>query len=78
MKQIEKSDIFIYHSISKEASERIRFEDKLKNMKTYMMNHRDEEFTFGPMYKNTSICIMTRKTKSSYCRKKTHRSQKEN
>ena len=41
----------IYHSISKEASERIRFEDKLKNMKTYMMNHRDEEFTFGPMYK---------------------------
>ena len=20
-------------------------------MKTYMMNHRDEEFTFGPMYK---------------------------
>lgn len=51
MKQIEKSDIFIYHSISKEASERIRFEDKLKNMKTYMMNHRDEEFTFGPMYK---------------------------
>ena len=42
---------YIYHSISKEASERIRFEDKLKNMKIYMMNHRDEEFTFGPMYK---------------------------
>ena len=41
----------IYHSISKEASERIRFEDKLKTMKTYMMAHRDEEFTFGPMYK---------------------------
>ena len=41
----------IYHSISKEASERIRFEDKLKSMKTYMMNHRDEEVTFGPMYK---------------------------
>lgn len=41
----------IYHSISKEASERIRFEDKLKTMKTYMMSHRDEEFTFGPMYK---------------------------
>ena len=41
----------IYHSISKEASERIRFEDKLKTMKTYMMAHRDEKFTFGPMYK---------------------------
>lgn len=41
----------IYHSISKEASERIRFEDQLKTMKTYMMAHRDEEFTFGPMYK---------------------------
>lgn len=41
----------IYHSISKEASERIRFEEKLKTMKTYMMAHRDEEFTFGPMYK---------------------------
>lgn len=41
----------IYHSISKEASERIRFEDKLKTMKTYMMAHRDEEFTFGSMYK---------------------------
>lgn len=41
----------IYHSISKEASERIRFEDKLKTMKTYMMAHRDGEFTFGPMYK---------------------------
>ena len=22
-------------------------------MKTYMMNHRDEEFTFGPMYKKS-------------------------
>lgn len=41
----------IYHSISKEAFERIRFEDKLKTMKTYMMAHRDEEFTFGSMYK---------------------------
>ena len=41
----------IYHSISKEASERLRFEDKLKTMKTYMMAHRGEEFTFGPMYK---------------------------
>ncbi len=41
----------IYHSISKEASERIRFEDKLKTMKTYMTAHRGEEFTFGPMYK---------------------------
>lgn len=41
----------IYHSISKEASERLRFEDKLKAMKTYMMAHWGEEFTFGPMYK---------------------------
>lgn len=41
----------IYHSISKEASERLRFEEKLKAMKTYMMAHRGEEFTFGPVYK---------------------------
>ena len=41
----------IYHSIAKEASERIRFEDKLKAMKTYMQTHQNEEFTFGPMYK---------------------------
>lgn len=41
----------IYHSISKEASERIRFEDKLRSMKTYMMAHQDEEVAFGPMYK---------------------------
>ena len=59
MKQIEKSDIFIYiTAYRKEASERIRFEDKLKNMKTYMMNHRDEEFTFGPMYKKILLSAL--------------------
>lgn len=40
----------IYHSISKEASERIRFEEKLKAMQGYMMEHQDEERTFGPQY----------------------------
>ena len=40
----------IYHSISKEASERIKFEDDLKRMKQYMMEHQDEEITFGPKY----------------------------
>lgn len=40
----------IYHSISKEASERIRFEEELKDMKAYMMENQDEELTFGPKY----------------------------
>lgn len=40
----------IYHSISKEASERIRFEEELKSMNTYMMAHQGEEITFGPKY----------------------------
>lgn len=41
----------IYHSISKEASERLHFEDDLKKMKKYMMEHQDEEMTFGPKYR---------------------------
>mgnify|MGYP002522968222 CR=1 FL=1 len=40
----------IYHSISKEASERLHFEEDLKKMKKYMMEHQDEEMTFGPKY----------------------------
>ena len=40
----------IYHNISKEASERLRFEDDLKRMKKYMMEHQDEEITFGPKF----------------------------
>ena len=40
----------IYHSISKEASERLRFEDDLRKMKKYMMEHQDEEITLGPKY----------------------------
>lgn len=40
----------IYHSIRKEASERIRFEEDLKSMKAYMVGHQDEEITFGPKY----------------------------
>lgn len=40
----------IYHSISKEASQRIRFEEELKSMNTYMMAHQGEEITFGPKY----------------------------
>ena len=40
----------IYHNIFKEASERLRFEEDLKEMKKYMASHRDEEITFGPKY----------------------------
>jgi len=40
----------IYHNISKEASERIRFEDKLKAMTTYLRSRQDQEATFGPVY----------------------------
>ena len=40
----------IYHSISKEASERLNFEEDLKKMKAYMLEHQDEEITFGPKY----------------------------
>lgn len=40
----------IYHSILKEASERTRFEENLKTMKAYMMEHRNEEISFGPKY----------------------------
>ena len=40
----------IYHSISKEAAERLHFEDNLKAMKKYMMEHQNEEITFGPKY----------------------------
>lgn len=40
----------LYHSISKEASERTLFEDNLKKMKKYMAEHQDEEISFGPGY----------------------------
>ena len=40
----------IYHSISKEAKERLQLEEDLKQMKKYMMEHQDEEITFGPKY----------------------------
>ena len=40
----------IYHSISKEAKERLNFEDELRKMKKYMMAHQDEEITFGPKF----------------------------
>ena len=40
----------IYHSISKEASERNVFEDDLKKMKKYMADHQNEEISFGPRY----------------------------
>ena len=40
----------LYHNISKEASERLRFEDDLKKMKKYMMDHQDEEISFGARF----------------------------
>lgn len=47
----EKERYFhLYHSISKEASERTLFEDDLKKMKKYMAEHQDEEISFGPRY----------------------------
>ena len=51
MKQTKKERYFhLYHSISKEASQRLKFEDDLKKMKKYMMEHQDEEMTLGPKY----------------------------
>lgn len=41
----------IYHSIGKEASERRRFEEELKDMKACMREHQGEEMTFGPKYR---------------------------
>lgn len=57
----EKERYFhIYHSVSKEAAERTRFEAKLKKMKTYMMEHVNQEVEFGEVM--TAIA----KSKRSY------------
>ena len=40
----------IYHNISKEAAERVQFENKLKAMTTYLRSQQDKEATFGPVY----------------------------
>ncbi len=41
----------IYHNISKEASERLHFEEDLKKMQKYMMEHQGEEIDFGPKFR---------------------------
>jgi transposase len=49
----EKERYFhIYHSVKKEASERTIFEAKLKKMKTYLMEHVNEEINFGPIFQH--------------------------
>ena len=40
--------IHIYHSISKESSERTLLAKKLRQMKAYLMQHTNEVITFGP------------------------------
>ena len=40
--------IHIYHSISKESSERTLLAKKLRQMKAYLMRHTNEVITFGP------------------------------
>lgn len=40
--------IHIYHSISKESSERTLLAKKLRPMKAYLMQHTNEVITFGP------------------------------
>lgn len=49
----EKERYFhIYHSVTKEAAERTQFETKLKRMKTYLMEHVNEEIDFGATFQN--------------------------
>lgn len=49
----EKERYFhIYHSVSKEAAERTQFETKLKKMKTYLMEHVNQEIDFGTTFQN--------------------------
>ncbi len=40
----------IYHSVTKEAAERTVFENKIRKMKTYLMEHVNEEIDFGPSF----------------------------
>lgn len=40
-----------YRGIAKEASERLYFEDDLKKMHGYMMEHQDEEMIFEPKFR---------------------------
>ncbi len=40
----------IYHSIKKEAEERIAFEEGLKERRKTLMKHQNEEIEFGPAY----------------------------
>lgn len=42
----------IYHSVTKEAAERTALEAKLKKMKTYLMQHVNEEIDFGPAFQH--------------------------
>jgi len=47
----EKERYFhIYHSVTKEAAERTAFEEKLKKMRTYLMEHVNQEIDFGQIF----------------------------
>jgi hypothetical protein len=49
----EKERYFhIYHSVTKEAAERTALEVKLKKMRTYLMEHVNEEINFGPIFQH--------------------------
>ena len=49
----EKERYFhIYHSVTKEAAERTMFEEKLRKMKTYLLEHVNEEIEFGQIFQH--------------------------
>lgn len=49
----EKERYFhIYHSVTKEAAERTVFEEKLRKMKAYLLEHVNEEIDFGPTFQH--------------------------
>ncbi len=49
----EKERYFhIYHSVTKEAAERTAFEEKLRKMKTYLLEHVNEEIDFGKIFQH--------------------------
>ena len=49
----EKERYFhIYHSVTKEAAERTAFEEKLREMRTYLMAHVNQEIDFGQIFQH--------------------------
>ncbi len=49
----EKERYFhIYHSVTKEAAERTIFEEKIRKMKTYLLEHVNKKIDFGPIFQH--------------------------